>query len=382
MTVKGAIKKRVGTRGTTWQVTVELPRDPITGKRRQKLITADTKNEAEGLAAQMLASIVSGGFSEASAKKLTVSEYLARWLDSTEGSIQPMSRRRYGDLMRLHVSPFVGSLQLSKLSPLDLQRLYADRLTTGGLSTTTVSNIHVVLHRALKQAVRWGLLTRNVTEAVDPPRKANPTCVTWNKGQTNAFLAVADGDEWAALWRLALFTGMRRGEILGLRWEDVDLGRGTLAVKRTLSRGAEGGYELRQPKTAAGRRSIALPKSVVASLQQHRVKQLEGRLGMGAAYNDRGLVFANPLGEHLHPNTLALRFNRLIVQAGVPRIRIHDLRHTSATLMLANGEHPKIVQERLGHTDVSMTLNRYSHVTMDMQRDAANRLDTFMEGAS
>ncbi len=379
--MKGKSEKRIGKRGVSWQLTVELPRDPTTGKRRQKLLTAPTKREVEALATQMLASIQNGGFSEADAKRLTVGQYLTRWLASLDGTVRPSTQERYTDVMRRHVAPIVGRVQLSKLSSLDVQNLYANRLAAG-LSPTTVNLIHNVLHRALKQAVRWGLLLRNPTEMVDSPREKTPEFVVWNENQVSVFLAVTISDEWAALWRLALLTGMRRGEILGLKWEDVDLARGVLAVKRTLSRGAKGAYTFGTPKTAHGRRSIALPPSVVESLKSHRRKQLEGRLVLGEAYQDKDLVFANTLGEPLHPNSLAHRFHQLTKQAGLPRIRIHDLRHTSATLMLANGVHPKIAQERLGHADVSMTLNRYSHVTMDMQRDAADQLDTMISGVS
>src|SRR5207249_2106797 len=179
--------------------------------------------------------------------------------------------------------------------------------------------------------------------------------------------------------------GMRRGEILALKWEDIDFKKGKLAVKRTLSRGKGGTFIFGEPKTAHGRRSIALPRSVVESLHRHRIQQVEKRLELDelkTAYHDNDLVFANAIGEHIHPNSLDYRFKKLIAKAGVPKIRFHDLRHTSATLMLANNVHPKIVQERLGHADVSMTLNRYSHVTMDMQRGAADRLDDLVNGAS
>jgi integrase len=373
--MKGSVKKR----GSSWSVTIDLPRDPVTGKRRQRRITAPTKREAEAQAALTLAAIGNGGFAEADARKLTISQYMERWLDSITQTVRPTTQRRYGDMVKQHVIPQIGRVQLSKLSPLDIQRLYAIKLKAG-LSPTTVNLLHCVLHRALKQAVRWDLITRNVSEAVDPPREATPEYVTWNQSQVNKFLTTTSQHELAALWRLALLTGMRRGEILGLKWEDVDLARGVLAVKRTLSLGTGGIYTFGVPKTSHGRRSIALPKSAVDSLHKHRIRQLELRLKAGAAYTDLDLVFADALGEPLHPNTLAYHFKRLQVQSDVPEIRFHDLRHTSATLMLANGEHPKIVQERLGHADVSMTLNRYSHVTMDMQRDAADRLDVLLAG--
>lgn len=369
-------------RGKGWTIIVDLPRHPVTGRRRRKRITAATKPEAERQAALLLASIANGGFAEADAERLTVEQYLTRWLDTNAQTVRATTQRRYADLMRLHVIPYIGQLRLAKLAPLDVQRLYADRLTAGGLSSTTVIQLHNILHKALKQAVKWGLLTRNVTDAVTPPRRRTPDYTTWSQQQAAAFLALADQHEFAALWRLALLTGMRRGEVLGLTWEAVDLTKGVLAVKRTVIRAADGGkWSFGEPKTRAGRRSIALPRSVVEALQKHRIRQLEARLKVGSLYQDYNLVFAAADGTALHPNTLALHFNRLIAAAGVPRIRFHDLRHTSATLMLANGEHPKIVQERLGHSDVSMTLNRYSHVTMQMQKDAADRLDNLMGGA-
>ncbi|HKP51498.1 MAG TPA: site-specific integrase [Chloroflexia bacterium] len=380
--MSGKAEKRVGARGITWQFTVELPRDPITGKRRQKLLSAATKREVEDKAMQLRASIGAGGFAEADAKKLTVTDYLKKWLESSKQSTRATTHRRYGDLMRQHVMPFIGGIKLAKLAPLDVQRLYSDRMEVARLSPTTVAQIHTILHKALKQAVRWGLLTRNVTEAVDRPRRITPNYVTWNQTQVSTFLAVSDKDELGALWRLALLTGMRRGEILGLKWEDVDFERSVLAVKRALIRSAGKGFEFSQPKSAAGKRAIALSRSVVQALHKHRIRQLEARLAIGTAYVDQGLVFATALGTPTLPNSLMLRFKRLIAEAGLPMLRFHDLRHTSATLMLANGEHPKIVQERLGHSDVSMTLNRYSHVTMDMQKEAASRLDKLLEDIS
>jgi len=294
--------------------------------------------------------------------------------------VRASTHRRYSDLMRLHVIPVIGGTRLNKLAPLDVQRLYVDRLRAG-LSPTTVHQIHNVLHRALRQGMRWGLVTRNVTEAVDAPQPVNPECKTWDARQTAAVLAAGDATDLAALWRLALLCGMRRGELLGLSWDDLDLDRGTLAVRRTLSRGKGGTWEMGQPKTASGRRSIALPASCAGALRKHRAAQNATRLRLGELWEDHRFVFMNETGGPLHVNSLVGHFRKLIDAAGVPIIRFHDLRHTSATLLLAAGEHPKIVAERLGHSDVSITLNRYSHVTPDMQRAAADRLDAAIDAA-
>jgi integrase len=376
--MRGHIKKYSGKRGTSWYAVIDLPTDPTTGKRRQKRVSAPTRRECEALVAKLLQS--AEATTSADAEKILVGEYLSRWLDAAAASLKPSTYRRYSDTIRLHVVPLIGEIRLAKLSPLNVQRLYADRLATG-LSPTTVSNLHAMLHRAFDQAVRWGLASRNVTDMLDAPRRATPETRTWNAEQVAAVLVEAEKTDLAALWRLALLTGMRRGEILGLKWEDVDLDRGGVSVRRTLSRGKGGTWELGTPKTAAGRRSIALPPSVVAALKRHRIHQLERRVELGPLWKDLGFVFTNTTGGPLAVNVLDGRFRSLIKAAGVPRIRFHDLRHTCATLMLANGEHPKVVAERLGHSDVGITLNRYSHVSPDMQRAAADRLDAAVDAA-
>jgi integrase len=350
----------------------------VTGKRRRKRITARTKREVETQVAELIHKAETGF---TAAGKLTVREFFDRWLESAVPTLRASTARRYRDVARLHIVGVIGNVQLAKLTPADVQRLYANRLASG-LSPTSVHHIHAILHRALDQAVRWGLLMRNVTDMVDPPRRSSPEMRAWDARQVAAMLAAAAGDELEALWRLAVFSGMRRGEMLGLRWADVDLERGELAVRRTLSRGATSRLESGEPKTAAGRRRVSLPASVVDSLRRHRVRQLEQRLAAGPAYVDHELVFATESGAPLHPNSLYLRFGRLIARAGVPAIRFHDLRHTNATVDLATGTHPKVVQERLGHASISETLDRYSHLTPNMQREAADRLDAAIEAAA
>jgi integrase len=377
--VIGNGKKRPGKRGTAWSTVVESAPDPATGQRRQKRFTATTKRELDAKVAAHIHAAETGSLTNAG--KLTVALFFNRWLHSIEASIRPSTHRRYSDMVRLHVLPSLGATPLPKLSPLDLQRLYSSLKATG-LSPTTIASLHYVIHRALKQAVRWDLVARNVCDAMDPPRRTTPESLTWDTKQTATFLASATEDDVEALWRLALLTGMRRGEILGLRWQDVDLDRGDLAVRRTCSLGKGGAWEFGLPKSAKSRRSIALPDSVVVALRKHRVHQLEHRLVLGDAYVNQDLVFTNGFGSPLHPNTLTNRFKKLTAKAGLPTIRFHDLRHTSATLMLANGEHPKVVQERLGHADIGMTLNLSSHVTPGMQRAAADRLDTLIDEVS
>jgi integrase len=221
--MKGSIQKHIGKTGTTWYAVVDLPADPVTGKRRQKRLSAPTRRECEALVVLTLGEIGAGGTGESS--KITVREFLERWIAAIEPTLRPSTFRRYRDLMRLHVTPAIGGINLGKLAPLDIQRLYADRLEYG-LPPTTVNQLHNVLHEALKQAMRWGTVSRNVTEIVDAPRPANPESKTWDAKQVTRVLTEAVGDEFEALWRIALMTGMRRGELLGLTWADVDLDRG------------------------------------------------------------------------------------------------------------------------------------------------------------
>ncbi len=373
--MKGSIQKHVGKTGTSWYAVVDLGPDPVTGKRRQRRISAPTKREVQALVAAKLTE-ADGGI-VADGGKMTLRDLCERWLAATETSVKPSTFRRYKDTVRLHILPLLGARQIGRLTPLDIERLFDDR-RAAGLSPTTVFHIGGTLHRALDQGERWGLIHRNVCELVTSPRRASPEMQTWNAEQVAAVLQIAETDNLDALWRLALLTGMRRGELLGLMWQDIDLEAGALAVRRTLSRGVGGTWELGTPKSAAGRRSIALPALAVDALRRHRVRQLERQLRLGPIWQPEGFVFTNETGGALHVNTLTRRYERLVIEAGVPRIRFHDLRHTSATLLLSKGIHPKIVQERLGHSSISMTLDRYSHVTRDMQKQAADAFDDLL----
>ncbi len=371
--MQGSIQKRTGKRGTTWTVVVDLPRDPLTGKRRQKRVSAPTKRELEAQLAKTLHEVQSGSYVEPS--RLTVAEFLDKWLAETAATVRPSTLDRYRRIIRLHILPTLGATPLPRLSALDVQALYRATLAAGA-APGTVRLHHAVLRKALDQAVRWRLLTVNPCGAVDPPRAGHTERQTWDGAQARAFLTVTDADErHGAFFRLALLTGMRRGELLALRWADVDLDRGVLAVKRTVAPDGAGGWTENEPKSASGRRQIALPPSAVAALRRHRARQVERRLAIGPVWEDADRVFERGDGRAIHPNAVDPELRRLATTAQLPRIRVHDLRHTAATLMLAQGVHPKIVAERLGHSTIVMTLDRYSHVSLDMQRDAANGLD-------
>jgi len=377
--MKGTIRKKVGERiGVAWYGRFDHP-DPLTGKRVATRVKASTRSECERLLREAIQRFESGQSSLD--ERITVREYLVdRWLPSIASTVRPATVRRYTDIVKNHTLHLIGNIKLAKLSPLDLQRLYADRLATG-LSPTTVHHQHAVLHRALGQAVRMRVIDRNVADLVDPPRRAKPDVTAWDVQEVARVLAVGDTTDLAALWRIALLGGLRRGELLGLMWEDVDFERGMLAVRRGLIRGIGGTWELGAPKTASGRRTIALDASCVTALRKHRAAQNAERLRLGGVWQDQGFIFTNETGGPLHVNSLVSRFQRLIAAAGVRVIRFHDMRHTCATLALVQGIHPKVVQERLGHATVAMTLDRYSHVTVGLQRDAADVMAAAVEAA-
>jgi integrase len=308
------------------------------------------------------------------APQQTVAQFLTQWLENQQSAIRPRSHERYEQLVRLHVLPTLGRIQLQKLTPQQIQTLYTHKIREG-LSQTTVGMIHTVLHKALGNALRWGLVARNVCDAVSPPRRDRYEIQPLTVEQVKQLLAAAKGHPLEALIVLALSTGMRRGELLGLKWQDINFSNGTLQVRRILTRARGNRYVEAEPKTEKSRRSIMLPSVTVEALKQHKARQEKARQLAGEAWQDRDLVFCSNIGTPLNPSKVLERFKVLLKGAGLPSIRFHDLRHSVATMLLGMGVHPKLVQELLGHNQISMTMDIYSHALPTMQRDAMNKLD-------
>ncbi len=309
----------------------------------------------------------------------TVEQFLVQWLDGHRTSIRSRTHERYEEYVRLHIVPVLGHIQLQKLTAQHIKALYAKKLDEG-LSPTTVNSLHGVLHKALEDAVKWELVAKNVSHIVDPPRRAHYEITALTMEQAQKLLETAKGHNLEALFMLALTTGMRRGEILALKWQDVSFIEKTIQVRRTFTRTPGHRYVEAETKTKKSRRSIVLTQMVVDLLIQHRVQQAEARREADEHWQERDLVFCTSLGTPLNPNKVLERFKTLLKRAGLPDMRFHDLRHSAATILLTMHVHPKIVQELLGHNQISMTMDIYSHVLPTMQGDAMSQLnDALME---
>jgi integrase len=284
------------------------------------------------------------------------------------------THQSYGSLVRLHICPTLGRTKLAALAPAHVQSLYRAKLDEG-LSPKTVKYIHTTLHRALKQAVRWGLVPRNVAAEVDPPKVRPPEMRPLSPIQARQLVRAAKGDRLEALYVLAITTGMRQGELFGLDWEDVDLESGTVRVRRTLTL-AKGGPRLTEPKTRGSRRSIRLTTGALETLARHRERQEEERGVAGERWMDWGLVFCTRRGTPIRRDNLHNKsWKPLLKRAELPDIRFHDLRHTCATLLLTRSVHPKIVSEMLGHSSITITLDTYSHVIPGLGEVAASAME-------
>ncbi|HKY17256.1 MAG TPA: tyrosine-type recombinase/integrase [Microthrixaceae bacterium] len=379
--MRGSVMKR----GSTWTYVVSLGRD-ASGKKQQKWVGGHrTKAEAEDALVATLERMRTGMFVDPGT--VTVGEYLTEWLEATSTTVLDSTMRNYEQMLRLWVVPRIGTIRLADLSPMHLRQLNAALLANGridgqtGLSARSVASCRRTLKKALNDAVRWGLLARNPMDVVDAPKVNVTARPTWNAEEARRFLGATTGHEWHAMWVLFLTTGMRRGEVAGLKWDAVDLNAASLAVQlNCVSVGQGGKVSEHTPKTKRGQRSIALDAATVDALRLHRKVQLEERLRLGEVWIDSGFVFCGPDGSPLHPDTLTSTFSALRRKVDVPRITLHDLRHTSATLALKAGVHPKVVSERLGHATVSITLDLYSHVIDDMQSEAAEQIGALLFG--
>jgi integrase len=357
-----------GYRGPYW---VQTERGP-----KRRTVSGKTKTETRAKLAKAKAEADIGLAFDAGT--VNVSEYLKRWLEDSKDTVRPRTWERYEQNSRVHIVPALGSVRLKALTPAHLRGLYRRKLEAG-LAPRTVNYIHQTLHKALRQAVADGLVPRNVAVFVKAPRPAKREMRYLDPQQAEALLEAAREDRLEALYVLAIRTGMRQGELLGLSWQDVDLETGALQVRRTLA-STKGGVAVYNPPKSGRGRSLELSEKTVEALRRHRAAQNEERLGLGSLWEDHGLVFADPWGKPIRRWTLDRRsFVPLLERAGLAdAVTFHGLRHTFATTMLKGGVHAKVVSEMLGHADVALTLNVYSHVLPGMQAEAARRIDELL----
>ena len=358
-----------------WAIIIDL-RDPETGKRKRKWHSfRGTKREAQVECARLISEMKGGTYLEPS--KTTVAQLLERWLDHAKSQVSPRTHERYCEIVRKNIVPALGAVLLNKLRPAQISAAYGKALAngrrdgTGGLAPTTVVYMHRLIKQALGQAVRWELLSRNPADAVDPPKIERGSLTTYDMTQTVKLLEELRGSRLRLPVLLGVMCGLRRGEIVALRWSHMDLAAGKMTVVESAEQTAAG-IRYKPPKSGRGR-TVALSAMVTIELRQHRLAQAEELLRLGVRQSDATYVYTRQDGEPMQPRSLSQMWSAITTT--LPRIRFHDLRHAHATHMLAAGIHPKVASERLGHSRVGITLDLYSHVLPGMQEDAAARVD-------
>src|SRR5262245_11696186 len=365
-----------------WAIVIDV-RDPEGGKRKQRWYSfKGAKRQAQIECARLISEIQKGTAVEPS--RMTVAAFLERWIEHMQGQVSPRSHERYAELARKNLVPLLGALALTKLQPAHISQAYAKALASGrrdgagGLSARTVTHMHRVLREALQQGVRWQLLARNPADAVKPPKVERQQMSVLDTDATAELIEAARETSLFMPIMLGVRCGLRRGEVVALRWRNVDLERGQISVVASAEQ-TDRGVREKESKSGKGR-TIVLSTTEIEELRSHRVRQAQGLLALGVRLTDDHHVVAREDGQALQPRSLTHAFVNFARRHGF-QIRLHDLRHSHATHMLASGVHPKIAQEWLGHSSVGITLDLYSHVLPGMQAEAVNRVDAMLRDA-
>ncbi|WPX08230.1 tyrosine-type recombinase/integrase [Anaerocellum danielii] len=378
---EGSIYKR---KDGLWCGQITIGRDE-NGRQKRQYFYGRTRQEVAEKIAKALNDIATGVYVDPA--KLTLKDWLNTWLwEYKKQTLRPSTFQDYEGIINNHIVPSVGNYKLKDLRPEHLQALYNSKCESG-LSYSTIKHIHVILHSALDQALKNGLVVRNVSEATTLPKaKDKKEIRVLSLEEQKRFIAALEGERLRPAFLLALASGVRLGELLALKWDCVNLKEGTITVKRSLKRIKTYDKNLptktmlafQEPKTASGIRTIPIPPAIVEELKEHRKRQLEEKLKAGNLYEDNNLVFATELGTPIEPRNFLRTFYRIIKRANLD-VNFHALRHTYATRLLEANEHPKVVQELLGHKDISTTLNIYSHVMPEIKKAAAMKLNNLFE---
>lgn len=376
----GTIRQRPDGR---WEARFTVGRDPGTGKQVQRSVYGATQKEVRQKLAQITAAIDNGTYTVPS--KMTVGQWLDIWSRDYLGGVKPFTVLNYNQHIKNHIKPALGAVKLEALNAHTIQGFYNSlgkpQGDKPGLSAKTVKCIHGVLHKALSQAVKVGYIRFNPAESCELPRIERKEIKPLDNEEIGAFMKAIQGHRFEALYLVTLFTGLRRGEVCGLTWDCVDLDLGTILVNKQLQNvpGQPGEFRLVSSKNGKGR-TIAIAPFVVEVLRRHKVQQAEARLKAGPLWQNSGFVFCNEVGEHLSPNTVYHNFKRIAASIGLPDARLHDLRHSFAVTSLRAGDDIKTVQSNLGHHTAAFTLDTYGHVTEEMKRASAERMEAFIKG--
>jgi integrase len=372
--MKGYFRKR----GSLWSFTVDIGRK-TDGTRNQKTKGGfKTKREAEQACAELITQITKGDYLEPSKK--TVHEAMKVWLETIlRSTIRISTFDNYSKAIEKRIIPALGNLKLKDVRVDHIQSFYSS-LVKEGLSPEYIRYLHSIINSFFTHQVRIQNITKNIVELAVPPRIGRKEQKTWSIEEAVRFLEVAkrDNQSYYIVYLLALYTGLRRGEILSLRWKDCDLRQGKISVCQTLYYSNQQ-FHFLEPKTSRSNRLVSIPETVVEVLIAHRLEQEKHKNELGSVYENYDLIAANEIGRPINPRSLTGHFRRVIQKANVPLIRFHDTRHSHATILLKLGEHVKIVSERLGHSNAAMTMNVYSHVTSDMQKETAMKFDAALK---
>lgn len=379
----GSIRKKTvmknGKEYIYWEARVTVGADPMTGKQRQRSITGKTQQEVAQKLRQLTAEIDNGTYREPS--KMTVGEWLNTWQEQYLNDLKPLTKEMYATAVRIHLKPALGMKKLDALLPADIQRFY-NSLMQGEkpLSAKTIKNIHGIFHRALQQALDLGYLRNNPANPCRLPRVEKPIIHTLDDVSTKKFLKAIQGHRFENLFLVTLFTGLREGEVLGLKWDCVDFTNGSLLVGRQLQRKRDGSsqYYLISPKSGKFRKVVLAP-FVQDILHRQRAEQELWRRVAGRDWIDTGLVFTDELGDNLTPETVYKNFKKVAIEIGCPNLHFHSLRHSYAVAALQSGDDIKTVQENLGHYTAAFTLDVYGHVTDKMRQDSADRMQRYID---
>lgn len=377
---EGSVIKR---KDGLWQASISLGYQD-NGKPKRRTFYGKTRKEAVEKMEEAKQSLKQGTYVEPN--KIALGDWIEKWLENyKKPNLKQSTYEGYHITAKTHIIPSLGKIPLSKLQANDLQKFYIDKLTKGrvsdgsGLTTQYVRHMHIIIRGALQQAVKENLIPRNVADATEPPAVKHDKVTFLTEEQLQQFLSEVKNDRLSSAFILEIATGLRRGELLGLCWDSVDLEKGIITIRRQLLSLKDGLKLEDTTKTKSGKRSIPIPANVLKELKSHKVRQSKEKLQAGELYQENGLVFCKEDGTPLEPRNFTKKFQRLLKQAGLAKVRLHDLRHSHASLLLKKGIHPKIVQERLGHSSITVTLDKYSHLVPGLQEKATGLINDLFD---